>query len=182
MNLEDTRRQIDRIDGEMKELFAERMRMSLQVAKVKADTKDQVYKPVREQDMLNTCGEGLSQEVAAPYRALLRKIVAISREYQYSKLLSWQAQPEEVSALLQEWTSRPELPMLEFSVPAENTLGAVLSVLDDLGIGLKSLMLMNPAESGRYRLTLAEDTAKDEKAAAALFQLWSETEAFALVW
>ena len=48
MTLADVRKNIDRVDKEIKKLFRERMELADQVAQVKAETEDDIYKPDRE--------------------------------------------------------------------------------------------------------------------------------------
>lgn len=48
MTLADVRKNIDRVDKEIKQLFKERMVLADNVAQVKAETEDDIYKPDRE--------------------------------------------------------------------------------------------------------------------------------------
>ena len=45
MDLSDVRKNIDRVDGEIRRLFVERMTLADQVACIKAKTEDKIYKP-----------------------------------------------------------------------------------------------------------------------------------------
>ena len=51
MSLTEVRKEINRIDDSMKSLFDERMLCSNEVAKVKIQTKDKVFKPLREKEI-----------------------------------------------------------------------------------------------------------------------------------
>ena len=46
MTLADVRKNIDRVDKEIKQLFKERMVLADNVAQVKAETEDDIYKPI----------------------------------------------------------------------------------------------------------------------------------------
>ena len=48
MTLEEVRKNIDRVDGKIRELFIERMGLADQVARIKAETEDTIDKPERE--------------------------------------------------------------------------------------------------------------------------------------
>ena len=50
--LDDTRKKIDDIDNSMKPLFLERLSCSRQVAEAKAKTKEEVYVPKREEEII----------------------------------------------------------------------------------------------------------------------------------
>ena len=47
MELSEVRKNIDRVDGEIRKLFVERMSLADQVACIKAETEDVIYKPDR---------------------------------------------------------------------------------------------------------------------------------------
>ena len=47
MELSEVRKNIDRVDGEIRKLFMERMSLADQVACIKAETEDVIYKPDR---------------------------------------------------------------------------------------------------------------------------------------
>ena len=49
MDLSDVRKNIDRVDAEIRKLFVERMTLADQVACIKAETEDKIYKPDREE-------------------------------------------------------------------------------------------------------------------------------------
>ena len=53
MTLADVRKNIDRVDKEIKQLFKERMVLADNVAQVKAETEDDIYKPDREEAIIS---------------------------------------------------------------------------------------------------------------------------------
>ena len=83
MELRDIREQIDEVDAKIRKLFVRRMKLAKEVARVKALTDDEIYKPERERAMLETGSDGLPEDLAAGYRALLKRIMEISRGHQY---------------------------------------------------------------------------------------------------
>ena len=46
MDLSDVRKNIDRVDAEIRKLFVERMTLADQVACIKAETEDKIYKRI----------------------------------------------------------------------------------------------------------------------------------------
>ncbi len=81
------RKGIDDVDIRMRELFLERMQLARQVAEVKAKSGDQIYKPDREAVILERRSEGMDEHVTAEYRAFLKRMMEISRKYQYGLTL-----------------------------------------------------------------------------------------------
>ena len=88
MALDEIRKQIDRVDGEMKSLFRERMSCSEQVACEKAATNDCIYKPDREQAVIERQCADMDPALLMEYRAFLRRTMEISRKYQYGRTLA----------------------------------------------------------------------------------------------
>ena len=80
------REEIDRVDTAMRRLFAERMELAEQVVRIKASTNDDIYKPDREQVILGKRTEGMEPSLADAYRLFLKRIMTLSREYQYRRL------------------------------------------------------------------------------------------------
>lgn len=81
MDLQEVRGRINQLDEELKSLYDERLLCSKKVAYVKLATKDEVYKPKREKEIYarysdDTLGEN--------HKAFVRRIVQLSRKYQYS--------------------------------------------------------------------------------------------------
>ena len=53
MTLEEVRKEIDKVDSQIKKLFSERMELAENVAKVKAETGDVILKPEREEIIIS---------------------------------------------------------------------------------------------------------------------------------
>ena len=81
------RPRIDQVDAQVRELFCERMALAKQVACVKARTEDRIFKPDREAAILQKQTQGIAPELVMEYRALLRRMMEISRKYQYGLIL-----------------------------------------------------------------------------------------------
>ena len=87
MDLSDVRKNIDRVDAEIRKLFVERMTLADQVACIKAETEDKIYKPDREEIIIKKQTEGMKPELVREYTALIKRIMEVSRKYQYGRTL-----------------------------------------------------------------------------------------------
>ena len=87
MTLADVRKNIDRVDKEIKQLFRERMELADQVAQVKAETEDDIYKPEREEIIISSLTGDVDDNIKMEYTALIKRIMEISRKYQYGRTL-----------------------------------------------------------------------------------------------
>lgn len=83
MTLEEVRKEIDKVDSQIKKLFSERMELAENVAKVKAETGDVILKPEREEIIISNLTEDVKPSIVKEYTALIKRIMEISRKYQY---------------------------------------------------------------------------------------------------
>ena len=84
MDLQEVRNNINKIDDNMKELFIERLDCSKKVAEVKMEQNDDVYKPVREKEIC----ERFADECGGMYIPFIKKVMHISRKYQYGQFIN----------------------------------------------------------------------------------------------
>lgn len=87
MTLDEVRKNIDRVDKEIKSLFEERMLLADKVARVKAETEDVIYKPDREETIISNLTGDVDDNIKKEYTALIKRIMEISRKYQYGRTL-----------------------------------------------------------------------------------------------
>ncbi len=87
MTLDEVRSNIDRVDKEIKALFKERMELADNVAKVKAETNDEIFKPDREIAIIDNLTGDVDDNIKKEYIALIKRIMEISRKYQYGRTL-----------------------------------------------------------------------------------------------
>ncbi len=87
MELSEVRVNIDRVDREIRALFIERMKLADQVARIKAETADVIYKPDREQSIIQKQTEGIDPSLLREYTALIKRIMEVSRKYQYGRTM-----------------------------------------------------------------------------------------------
>ncbi len=81
--LADIRVDIDSVDRQIRELFIKRMQLSKQVAEVKAQTADTIYKPDRETAIIEKQSKDMDSDTVMEYKALIKRIMEVSRKYQY---------------------------------------------------------------------------------------------------
>ncbi len=87
MTLDEIRTRIDQMDSSIKELFIARMGLSEQVARVKAQTEDSIFKPDREAVIIQKQSADLPPHLVMEYQAFIRRFMQISRKYQYGLTL-----------------------------------------------------------------------------------------------
>lgn len=87
LTLAEVRTEIDRVDSEIKRLFEERMMLADNIARVKAETADAIFKPDREVAIIERLTNGVEPSILKEYTALIKRIMEISRKYQYGRTL-----------------------------------------------------------------------------------------------
>ena len=128
--LQEIRNAIDSVDIRIRELFLERMKLAKRVAEVKARSEDRIYKPDREAVILDRRSEGMDSSVIMEYRALLRRMMEVSRKYQYGLTLKMRDcfpfpfETEEQSAAGKIAMIRPEVYICDFC-PRDEVMAAV---------------------------------------------------------
>lgn len=86
MNLTEARCEIDKIDSELKKLFIKRMAVSKEIAMIKAQTGDNIYKPDREKEVVEKLTAYIDPDIKEEYMIFIKKILEISRDYQHRKI------------------------------------------------------------------------------------------------
>ena len=120
MTLNEVRAQIDAIDPKIKELFLERMDASYHVAKVKFEAGEtNIFRADREQEIIARLTDDVVPERKEEYTAIVRKVMEVSRKYQYGLMYDWD----------------PEL----FTPLAESS---ILSMIGDYGINMEEMRLL----------------------------------------
>ena len=87
MTLDELRLKIDDIDLKIKELFIRRMEAAEEIAESKRKTGDKILKPEREDQVILRLTEGMDGEIKLSYSSFLKKIMEVSRTFQYRKML-----------------------------------------------------------------------------------------------
>lgn len=87
MKLEDIRKNIDETDRELFKLFEKRMALAKEVALSKIETGDKIYKPEREDVVIDKFSSAAPDDMKQYYKSFIKRVMLISREYQY-KIIS----------------------------------------------------------------------------------------------
>ncbi|MCR5214870.1 MAG: chorismate mutase [Eubacterium sp.] len=81
-NLDELRVEIDKVDGELRNLFVERMKLVSEIGQVKRAIGAPVYVPDREAAMIERNSQLVDEEFRDLYIEFLKKNLELSREYQ----------------------------------------------------------------------------------------------------
>lgn len=87
MTLQEVRTEIDSVDGQIKQLFKRRMQLAENVAAIKAQTADAIFKPDREEAIIHRQTADVDDTIKMEYTALIKRIMEVSRKYQYGRTL-----------------------------------------------------------------------------------------------
>ncbi|MDD3167942.1 MAG: prephenate dehydratase domain-containing protein [Eubacteriales bacterium] len=87
MTLNELRVKIDEIDLRIKEQFLQRMKVAEEVAVSKSKTGDKILKPEREEEVIQQLTGDMDGEWKLSYTSFLKKIMEVSRTFQYRKML-----------------------------------------------------------------------------------------------
>lgn len=162
MGLNQIREEIDQIDKKLRELFLQRMELSDQVAETKMKTKEDVYVPKREQEILHLRTEGVKEEFLPECRAFFEQIMEIGRTYQYSKMA-------EENELLTDLPPREGVVKIRFSYPCESRqLPVFVNAAVLAGLRLEQAETEMQSGSMRCSLQLRGDFSKALSRAAVL--------------
>ncbi|MDO4812351.1 MAG: chorismate mutase [Eubacteriales bacterium] len=82
MDLEEYRREIDRIDGQLVSLFCERMDIAAKIAAWKKEQGRPVYDPERERKKLLEIAASVPEEMQEYTASLYSQLFELSRSYQ----------------------------------------------------------------------------------------------------
>lgn len=179
MQLKEIREKINRIDLEIKDAFDERLIESRHVAETKIASGDEVFKPLREKEM----EQAYSSSKDAWYLMQLKKIVEISRKYQYSIYIDKQLEDasflKNLSAENRKALEEGGKLQLSFLTDRDSMKGlniqGVMSVLSSSS--LQVLHFMADDESGKVQVTIKVDNTEASKAEAFLlaYMIYKET-------
>lgn len=139
MGLGEVREKINQIDDNMKILFDNRMECSNQVAAIKLDEGDKVYKPLREKEIAKRF------EHDVEYLAFIKKVMQISRKRQYGIFLDVFSEASCWESIAEDKCHISEAGVLELKLKADKTstnglnVNDILSVISDSVLEIKKL-------------------------------------------
>lgn len=162
MSLDEIRKEIDRIDLEIRELLLRRLDCSRRVAEIKMeDAHPVIYRPEREKAILGSLGSGMPDDIRACYVPAARKIIETSRMHQYDLLCD--ALPDLFGKISEGFdTSSPSssvtVTLTRPDVPG--SMASILGMIGDRGFDMQAMKLLSCSEDGSsatFELTIAGD-------------------------
>lgn len=172
MRLDDIRKNINEIDDKMKALFDARMECTREVAKVKTETGDSIYKPVREKEMYERFKD--NQE----YVSFLKKVVQLSRKKQYEFFLDNNKKDDLFEKFKSEELNGEELQLcLKTDKSCEKGLDkkSVLSIIAESSLEIEKLEVTNTEDFVFVTLNVPENEISQKEAYLIKYMLESET-------
>lgn len=176
MELSEVRKVIDGIDSQIKDLVMSRMDCSFSVVEAKQEERStDIYRPEREQQILDRLGEGVPEDRRNFYLSLVKKVMATSRMYQYGKLNDWNDDLFPRIAGADQVKGPTSSVIVRFDL--DNKPGAVaqvLSIIGDYGFDMCGFgFLGETPEKASFQLEIRAD-ATQRQARVMLFHLWKE--------
>lgn len=178
MTLEEIRKEIDKIDQQIKELFLQRMEVAKHVAEVKYASGDEIYKADREAQIISRLTSDVASELKMEYTAFIRKIMEVARKYEYGLIYSWN--PEVASELIKNATeSQSGYVKIRMTRPNQvNSMSVILSMIGDYGFHMKHITLLEEQkEEVRFELVICGDIMNEEMKKL-IYQLSKESRDF----
>ena len=86
MELKKLRKDIDKIDKQMKKLFLERMEVAKNIAATKREQGLPIFQPEREAEVLEKRSEDVPEEMKDIYKKFLQSVMDISKEVQRKEI------------------------------------------------------------------------------------------------
>lgn len=190
MTLEEIRLGIDKVDAGIKQAFMERMGYAAQIAEVKAKTGDEVYKPERENVIFDKLTVGVAPDLKREYKALIKRIMELSRKYQYGKMVSQGVADPRVLFPTKKAPS-PEHNRIRIRFECNNECGAfakVLTMIADYGVNVSEIYTIKREEPAKHGVKFVyvfvlelDATLFDREIQVLMYQLSKETRAFEIL-
>ena len=181
MELAEIRKEIDRIDTQMKELFLQRMACAEKVAEAKMKTGGDVFVPSREDEIIEKRTSDV-ENVKDEYTEFLRHLMSVSRRYQYGKLT--QMQDAVLKAALAKGVDEAEETgkvRIRFRVVDGGVkLNLFMNVLQMNSVDIESMELKSE-EGGKTVTMLLRGSLKEPQMRRALCQIGKEAEALSIL-
>ena len=178
MTLAEIRKEIDKIDPQIKELFFKRMDVAKHVAEVKFASGDEIYKADREAEIISRLTVDVAPELKKEYTSFIRKIMEVARKYEYGLIYDWK--PDVIDSLLENVKeSKDGYVKLQLTRPNQvNSVSVILSMIGDYGFHMKQITLLEEnTENVRFELVICGDIQEIEMKKM-LYQLSKESTDF----
>lgn len=180
MDLNCVREEINKIDDDMKKLFDARLDCSAQVAAIKIEQQGEVFRPLREKE--------IEERFAGQtwYLAYVKKVIALSRKYQYRQFMDAGRIDAGFAAYLHAVNADNEKALNEGGVLVLNAradkggmrglkVNDMLSVISDAGLALMHLEYDESTEILHMKLRVEDDAQQKREAYILAYMLYKET-------
>ncbi len=184
MKLSEIRNKINTIDDRMKQLFDERLICSWEVAKVKINENDEVFKPLREKEI----HDRFTGEEENGYLAYVSKVIQISRKYQYKCFIESNKEEQKFIDLIDKSPYKGIFKsggLLRVSMNTDDAFEraldtkGVISMLSDTGLTIKRIRVEEDyIEADLY---VDNNKASIEEAYLTMYMLYKETINFCFI-
>ena len=185
MTLPEIRILIDKLDPEIRSLLMKRMDYSAMAADAKlAAGETTVYRPDREEALLERLGRDVPEDRLPEYLSVARKILEASRMYQYGLIYDRLKDP--LGPLLKGINIPADcfIVTIEFSRPDRpNSISSILGMIGDYGFDMDQLVRTNgisQADMVSFRLQIRGDL-HETRMKKLMFQLSGECEDFRIL-
>ncbi|GEM_PF-2080149 len=179
------RAQIDSVDAQMRRLFTQRMELSRNIARAKAEQGGKIYRPEREAEVIaNNCA-GIDVDLLPYYRAYIRHMLLISRQFQYRMTLDnthRNFSPDDNCGINfeKDFTCEEDHDHIEFSCVYDNetkVFTGIEGLCADLDVEIEMLSLAKAGSKTRCRAVII-GSMQQRKVLTLLYMLCAETEDF----
>ncbi len=177
MELREIRKEINKIDEMMRELFDARLQCSKQVAETKMQTGDCIFKPEREKEVMAR----FPGEESKLYRLYIRKVMQLSRFFQYREFLLKGQRDETFDKAYGDVKNQVYAEggsicmMLETDPHSECAISVqeVLSLLGDFGMAIQTLQVKDTQVS--FTIAVSEEQEEHRSMELLFYMLYKES-------
>lgn len=168
MEIDNIREEIDIVDRNIRDSFVRRMELIGQIAECKKGSHDSVYKYDRERAILEKQGGEVDETIRGDYQSIVKKVIQISRKYQYQYLYS-DINDEGFNSILTALEGRDKL-IIRVDTHKHLDIFDILSIISLYGVSISEIRM-----DGECIITLESDI-QDERTRVLLYQLYEEAE------
>lgn len=178
MTLAEIRKEIDKIDPQIKALFLQRMEVAKHVAEVKYASGDEIYKADREAEIISRLTADVAPELKMEYTAFIRKIMEVARKYEYGLIYDWNT--EVAAELVKEvHESRNGYVKVRMTRPNQvNSMATILSMIGDYGFQMKQITLLEEKTDEVQFELIIRGNIDNEEMKKLIYQLSKESKDF----
>ena len=178
MDLKEVRIKINQIDEELKEQFNQRLECSAQVAGVKMQSNDEVYKPLREKEIYARYDD---DSLGRNHKSYMKKIIQLSRKYQYTKFIEANIVDEGFYSWIEDSTPFRKGGPLNLYLKADPEgergldINNILEIVADTSLRLMSVSARHETQCVNVSFMVEDTDACRQEAFVVAYMLYKET-------